>query len=223
MLRGQRDERRLRRGQQVSVLGAFHGITERDAAGREIAHPAADAQQLVIASRLAVTHAQVGDREEDPLLLHLAVGEPGGAEVLGAGHVEPHDIAGVIDHAHLVRLRVVDAMFDRADLRGAGRSRGAAAHSPYGIQMFFTSVARRRNARPSPWRVSNQSRGRSVAHVRFMLPAEASSTARTPAAPPKYHNPSTSRCSASTRASASFSPVTMFTTPPGRSEVSSTP
>src|SRR5256885_15755380 len=54
-----------------------------------------------------------------------------------------------------------------------------------------------------------------------MLPAEAASTAL-PAAPPKYHTPSTSRCSASTFASASLAPVTMLTTPAGRSEVSNT-
>src|SRR6266702_6855946 len=89
--------------------------------------------------------------------------------------------------------------------------------------MFLTCVARRRNSRPSPWRGSRQSRrwGGASTHVRFMFPAEASSTALPPAAP-KYHTPSTSKCSASTCASVSVAPVTMLITPAGRSDVSST-
>src|SRR2546422_5761749 len=55
-----------------------------------------------------------------------------------------------------------------------------------------------------------------------MLPADARSASAAAARLPKYHTASTSPCSASTFASASFGPVTMLTTPPGRSEASST-
>src|SRR5258706_13401000 len=81
--------------------------------------------------------------------------------------------------------------------------------------MSFTSVAGRRNSRPSPCRGSSQSRLFADVHVRFMFAADASSTAFTPAAVPKYHIPSTSSCSASTFASASLAPVITLMTPAG--------
>jgi hypothetical protein len=95
-------------------------------------------------------------------------------------------------------------------------------YSPYGIQMFLTCVAWRRNSRPSPLRGSSHARRSESHHVRFMFPADASSTAFTPAGEPKYHTASTSSCSASVRARVSFTPVTTLITPAGTSDVSST-
>jgi hypothetical protein len=95
-------------------------------------------------------------------------------------------------------------------------------YSPYGTQMFFTCVASRRNSSPRPARVRPVAPRPWLTQVRFMLPAERRSTSPLPSAPPKYQTPSTSSCAASVSASSSRTPVTMLTTPPGTSEVSST-
>ena len=55
-----------------------------------------------------------------------------------------------------------------------------------------------------------------------MFPVESRSTSSAPASAPKYQIAATSSCAASTGASSACSPVTTLTTPPGRSEVSST-
>ena len=88
--------------------------------------------------------------------------------------------------------------------------------------MFFTCAPRAGTHVPRRRRRRSQSRRGRRAHVRFMFDADASSTTFTPSSRPKYHIASTSSCSASTFASASRSPVTMLTTPPGTSDVSST-
>ncbi len=89
--------------------------------------------------------------------------------------------------------------------------------------MFFTWVERSRNSSPSDCRGSLQSGEfpRST-QVRFMFPAASRSTSAEPSRLPKYQSPSTSSCAARTGASSSRRPVTMFTTPAGRSEVSNT-
>ena len=91
-------------------------------------------------------------------------------------------------------------------------SRGSGAYSPYGVQMFLTCVARRRNSRPSA-RV--QSIAVEAVQVALRLPAESASTLAAPAASPTYQSASTPSCSASVVASALASPVTMLTTPAG--------
>src|SRR5258708_6134080 len=76
---------------------------------------------------------------------------------------------------------------------GAGLVPALATYSPYGIQMFLTWVDSRKNSWPSPCTVSNQSRlWPQLTHVRFISPAEASSTRWQPSSGPKYHIESTS-------------------------------
>ena len=95
-------------------------------------------------------------------------------------------------------------------------------YSPYGIQMFLTWTASRRNSRPSASVIVQpvaRAQGTTCASCSTPTPARSSSR---PRRIPQYHIASTSSCSARTFASASRAPVTMFTTPPGRSDVSKT-
>ncbi len=41
-----------------------------------------------------------------PSALQVAVADSGGAAILDAAHLHPHQVVGVIDHAHLVGLGV---------------------------------------------------------------------------------------------------------------------
>src|SRR5207248_4551973 len=132
-------------------------------------------------------------------------------------HVEVRDT--------ITYLSIRDAPDELRQARGLCRpfATPIPAQSPLGTQMFLTCVASNRNSVPWPWSWSVQSRGgRLRIQVRLRLPAEARSTIAAPSAEPAYHTASTSSCSASTRARAPRSPVTLFTTPAGTSEVSST-
>src|SRR5690606_9809248 len=156
---------------------------------------------------------KLGDREEHTVALELRVADADVAHVVRAPLLEPDHVVRVVHDAHLVRFHVADA--ERRDARSV--------HSPYGTQLLLTCVARRRNSRPPPWSGSYQSRSRPCAHqVRFMLPADSRSISAVPPSAGKYQMPSTSSCAASTGPSSPRGPVTMFTTPPGTSEVSST-
>ena len=95
-------------------------------------------------------------------------------------------------------------------------------HSPYGTQMFFTWVACAGTPRPRPAAVGPVAARAVVDPGPLHVAGRSRSTSADPSALPKYQTPSTSSCSASTCASASRTPVTMLTTPPGTSEVSST-
>jgi predicted acyl esterase len=50
---------------------------------------------------------------------------------------------------HRIRVEVSSSSFPHFDRR-QGIEHGRAPYSPYGIQMFFTCVARRMNSLPSP-------------------------------------------------------------------------
>src|SRR6266513_81014 len=113
------DERGLARGEQVVRPCPLDRVAEGDAPGRELAHPAANPHQVVVAGGGAVADVDFGDGEVDALLLELLVGQPRLAHQLGAGAIEPDQIVGVVDHAHLVGLGIVDAQGYRADHAGA--------------------------------------------------------------------------------------------------------
>jgi hypothetical protein len=61
---------------------------------------------------------KVGNHQPDPLLLQLPVAESGLPQVFGASDIEPDNMASMVDHAHLVGLRVVDS--DAGDGFGEG-------------------------------------------------------------------------------------------------------
>src|SRR2546427_6476510 len=113
------DERGLARGEQVVRPRPLDRVAEGDAPGRELAHPAADPHQVVVAGGGAVADVDLGDGEVDALLLELLVGQPRLAHQLGPGPVEPDEIVGVVDHAHLVGFGIIDAQRYRADHAGA--------------------------------------------------------------------------------------------------------
>src|SRR5438876_1879669 len=119
VLVGERDERCLARGEQLARPRPLDRVAQRHASGRELAHPATDLYQVVVPGGGPVTHADFGDGEEDALLLELFVGQPRLAHQLGAGAIEPDQVVGVVDHAHLVGLGIVDAQGYRADHAGA--------------------------------------------------------------------------------------------------------
>src|ERR1700682_2185922 len=99
--------------------------------------------------------------------------------------------------------------------------KGYPDHSPYGTQIFFTWVACCRNHRPSPCFTSNQSMARpSLVKTCFKFPVENDLAAKALASSVKHQRASTSSCSARTLSSCAEYPVTMLTTPPGRSLVS---
>src|SRR6185436_14510745 len=74
----------------------------------------ADLDDVVVGDGAAVADLDFGDDEEDAGGLELGVADAGVAEELGAGHLEPGEIGGVVGDAHGVALAVADA-----DLEGA--------------------------------------------------------------------------------------------------------
>ena len=113
----------------------------------------------------------------------------------------PRDRSHCFKSAFIGRRRCVLERPSRPFGGASGRGRRGGAHlsktkgySPYGVQMFFTWVARRRNSRPSAW---GQSRVVEAVQVGLRLPAEAASTFAAPAASPTYQSASTPSCSAS--------------------------
>src|SRR6266496_1101918 len=124
----ERDERRFAGGEELAGGGALHRVAERHAAGREVAHPAAHAHEIVVERRPAEAQARLGHGQEDARLLHRAIGVAGDAQVLGARAIEPDEIVRVVHHAHLVGFGIVDAQLDDGLGRRLGPPRGA--HSP---------------------------------------------------------------------------------------------
>ena len=90
-------------------------------------------------------------------------------------------------------------------------------HAPYGTQIFLTFVECRRYSGPPPSTGSSQVRTVHSVHVRFMFPALSFSASVASARSPKTQIASTSSCPASGVSSSFRNPVTMLTTPPGRS------
>ncbi|PYP57688.1 MAG: hypothetical protein DMD44_09630 [Gemmatimonadetes bacterium] len=105
--------------EQIARGRTIDGIAEGDASRLHLADPAAHPDQIVVARRRAEADIDLGHREVHALLLQLFVGDPGLAHQLGAGAIEPDQVVGVVDHAHLIGLGVVDAERYRADHAGA--------------------------------------------------------------------------------------------------------
>src|SRR5207244_3926559 len=118
MLVSEGDQRGLARGEQVVRPRPLDRVAEGDAPGRELAHPAADPHQVVVAGGGAVADVDLGDGKVDALLLELLVSEPRLAHQLGAGAFEPDELVGVVDNANLAGLGIMDAQSYRADPAG---------------------------------------------------------------------------------------------------------
>ena len=121
-MRGVERQQGGRRGdQQPSVVRMLDHIAELDPPGRDVPDPAADPDRIVEAGRLPVADGHLAHGEPEAGGLELAIARPALPQVLGAGDVEPDQIPGVVDDAHLVGLGVVHP--DQG--LGDGRSRHA--------------------------------------------------------------------------------------------------
>jgi hypothetical protein len=103
------------------VVRLLEGVAEVDPPGGEVAHPAADPDPVIVACGLPEPDGDLADRQPQTSLLQLAVAHAGEAEVLGAGDVEPDQVAGVVDDSHLVGLGIVHP---HQRLRYVGGDRG---------------------------------------------------------------------------------------------------
>src|SRR5207244_4647827 len=78
----------------------------------------------VVAAGGAVANADFGNGEVHALLLQLLVGQSRLAHQLRACAVEPDQIVGMIDHAHLIGFGIIDPQRYRADHAGAKSTAG---------------------------------------------------------------------------------------------------
>src|SRR5262249_42895315 len=72
---------------------------------------------LVISRRVVILTEHLDDRQRYAGRLHLAVGPARGTQPIGSPDLEPHEIVGVVGHAHLVGIGVAHAHPRRADGR----------------------------------------------------------------------------------------------------------
>ena len=72
---------------------------------------------------------RLDDRQADARRLHVAIAAPDRAQQLAAADFEPHEVVGVIDHAHLVGFGVAHPDVDASEgaLRSSGSDRCAAS------------------------------------------------------------------------------------------------
>lgn len=100
-------ESRLRVSHMLAAFHPFQAISKDDSSGRRFHHPAADADLVIVTNGSAVSDLQVGDHQAGAARLQLAIAEPGLAQMLRTGDVQPDDVPGVVHHAHLIGFRVV--------------------------------------------------------------------------------------------------------------------
>src|SRR6185312_11932633 len=117
-------ERGERGGEQATVTCVLHRIAEVDPPGGERTNPAAHLDLIVVAGRAPVADGNLADGETESGRLQFTVTHSGPAEVLSTRDVEPDQIAGMIDDAHLIGLGVVDP---DPDLRDGGKRHGTAS------------------------------------------------------------------------------------------------
>src|ERR1019366_7164046 len=78
---------------------------------------------VIVAGRGFVAAAHVYDGDvRAVLLLHFAIGEAELAQHFHPAHLKPDDEVGVIDHAHLVRLRIAHPKLGLVHLRFGGHA-----------------------------------------------------------------------------------------------------
>jgi hypothetical protein len=98
----------------------FDRIAELHPAGFCRTNPAADPDAIVITGRPAITNRDLAYSQTEPGCFELAIAHAALAQVLGSGHVQPHQIAGVVDDPHLIGLRVVDPNQSLRHMPGLG-------------------------------------------------------------------------------------------------------
>jgi hypothetical protein len=98
----------------------LHHIPEVHLARGGLPNPAADADQVVVAGRLAVSDGYLADDQAEAATLELAIGHAALAQELGARNIEPDQVAGVIHHPHLIGFGIIDAHQSLGYGRGLG-------------------------------------------------------------------------------------------------------
>ena len=69
----------------------------------------ADLDLIIVARRAPVLALGLDHRQQHAAFFHLAVGPPERAQQLRPRHLEPDEVVGVVDHAHLVRFGIPHA------------------------------------------------------------------------------------------------------------------
>ena len=113
----QGDQRGFSGGEQLVRLRPLDGIAENHPARRQVSHPAADPNHVIIARGLAVANVHVGHGEIRALLLQLLIRHAAFPEMFRPRHIHPDEIVGVVDEAHLIGFGVIHAVVDRVDHR----------------------------------------------------------------------------------------------------------
>ncbi len=113
----EREEAGRRRGQQPAIAGVLHRVAELHPARRNVAHPATDPDGIIVPGGLPVFDRYVADRQAQSGQLEIPITHAAPAKMLGSGDVEPDQIAGMVDHAHLVGLGIVDPNLRFRDCR----------------------------------------------------------------------------------------------------------
>lgn len=108
----QTDQAGLRIGHPHACIVELECVDKGDATRAHFFDSATNPDHVIVAGGLTVPDPEVSDHETDPLLLELPVAEAGPAQVFGPRHVQPDDVAGMIDDPHLVGFRVVHTMGD---------------------------------------------------------------------------------------------------------------
>ena len=105
----------MRCSNQGGIGFPLDGIPEPDLPALYVAHPAYDFQDVIETSRTPVPDVEIGDGEEEALLLELAVADAPFPHVVGSCRLTPYDMVAVVCKAHLIGLRVPDPDPNRGD------------------------------------------------------------------------------------------------------------
>ena len=93
----------------VDCVGNRHFVAELHPHRRQQPPLRPDLQLVVVARRPRVLAVRFDHRQRHAGLLHLAIAPAERPQQVGARHLEPHEVVGVVDDAHLVGFRVADA------------------------------------------------------------------------------------------------------------------
>src|SRR4029079_5748674 len=84
-------------------------VVKPDADRRHQRRSGADLELIIITGGAAVLGGRLHHRKRDTVRFHRAVGPAGGAEPVASADLEPDQIVGVVDNAHLIRFCIADA------------------------------------------------------------------------------------------------------------------
>ena len=107
-----RDQGCARRHKALARFRVGDDVIEGDAAGADLRQRRANANEIVVACGRVKARRQLGDGEADSRALDVGVAHAAGPNEVGSSDLAPHEIVRVIDHTHLIGLRVPHAKLD---------------------------------------------------------------------------------------------------------------